>query len=356
MKGVPTMIRIALRGLLALLALAGAAITPAMTPALAQSTPALAQSERPALRATVTVAGDVVRIGDLIENAGPVADVPVFRAPDLGTTGAVSTERVIEAIRPHQLIDIDTRGLAEVVVTRSSRTITPQEISDRVARALSTQYQLGDAHDISLNFDLPVHPLEVEARADGDLQVLALNYDTRSGRFDVTFALPSSLVLQRHPAHFTGVAIQTVDAVTVDHPIERGEVLQSSDLTVLRRPKAQSGGLADMKSAVGQAARRQLRPGQPIQVADLMKPNIVQRNDTVTLVYEAPGLVLTLRGQAQEAGALGDTISVLNAQTKRVVQGVISGPGRVMVANATLHLSQNVPESGRTVVTPERRE
>jgi flagellar basal body P-ring formation protein FlgA len=343
------MIRTAIRNALLLLALAISAITSAVSPALAQS-------ERPALRATATVAGDVVRIGDLIENAGPVADIPVFRAPDLGTTGAVSTDRVIEAIRPHQLIDIDTRGLAEVVVTRSSRTITPQEISDRIARALSAQYLIGDAHDISLNFDLPVHPLEVESRATGDLQVLALNYDTRSGRFDVTLVLPSSLVLQRHPEHLTGVAMQTVDAVTVDHPIERGEVLQESDLTVLRRPKAQAGGLADMKSAIGQAARRQLRPGQPIQVSDLMKPNIVQRNDTVTLVYEAPGLVLTLRGQAQEAGALGDTVSVLNQQTKRVVQGVVSGPGRVMVANATMHLSQNMPESGRTVVAPERQE
>jgi flagellar basal body P-ring formation protein FlgA len=349
MKRIPTMIRRAIRSALLLLALGIPAITPAVSPALAQS-------ERPALRATATVAGDVVRIGDLIENAGPVADIPVFRAPDLGTTGAVSTDRVIEAIRPHQLIDIDTRGLAEVVVTRASRTITPQEISDRIARALSTQYQIGDAHDISLNFDLPVHPLEVESRATGDLQVLALNYDARSGRFDVTLVLPSSLVLQRHPEHLTGIAIQTVDAVTVDHPIERGEVLQESELTVLRRPKAQSGGLADMKSAIGQAARRQLRPGQPIQVSDLVKPNIVQRNDTVTLVYEAPGLVLTLRGQAQESGALGDTISVLNAQTKRVVQGVVSGPGRVMVANATMHLSQNVPESGRAVVAPERQE
>jgi len=339
------MIRIAIRSALLLLTLA--------VPAL---TPALAQSERPALRATVSVAGDVVRIGDLIENAGPVADIPVFRAPDLGTTGAVSTDRVIEAIRPHQLIDIDTRGLVEVVVTRASRTITPHEISDRIARALSAQYEIGDAHDVSLNFDLPVHPLEVESRATGDLQVLALNYDTRTGRFDVTLGLPSSVVLQRHPAHFTGIAIQTVDAVSVDHPIERGEVLQESDLTVLRRPKAQSGGLADMKGAIGQAARRQLRPGQPIQISDLMKPNIVQRNDTVTLVYEAPGLVLTLRGQAQEAGALGDTISVLNAQTKRVVQGVINGPGRVMVANVTMHLSQNVPDSGRTVVAPGRQE
>lgn len=87
-----------------------------------------------------------------------------------------------------------------------------------------------------------------------------------------------------------------------------------------------------------------------------MKPNIVQRDDTVTLVYEAPGLVLTLRGQAQEAGALGDTISVLNQQTKRSVQGVVSGPGRVTVANTTLHLSENAAGLGRTVVTPERRE
>ncbi len=40
---------------------------------------------------------------------------------------------------------------------------------------------------------------------------------------------------------------------------------------------------------------------------------------------------MTLRGQAQDAGALGDTISVQNVQSKRLVQGVVSGPGRVTV-------------------------
>ena len=84
--------------------------------------PAAAQA--PALRASVTVTGDVVRIGDLIDNAGAVAEVPIFRSPDLGTRGAVATDRIVEAIRPHQLIDIDTRGLTEVIVTRASRTIT----------------------------------------------------------------------------------------------------------------------------------------------------------------------------------------------------------------------------------------
>ena len=48
------------------------------------------------------------------------------------------------------------------------------------------------------------------------------------------------------------------------------------------------------------AARRALRAGQPLRSADLMKPELVQRNETVTLVYEVPGIVLTMRGKALE--------------------------------------------------------
>src|SRR5215207_4849538 len=43
----------------------------------------------PRLKELVTVTSEVVRIGDLIENAGTSRGVPVFRAPDLGQTGAV---------------------------------------------------------------------------------------------------------------------------------------------------------------------------------------------------------------------------------------------------------------------------
>jgi flagellar basal body P-ring formation protein FlgA len=301
---------------------------------------AAAQTVRPTLRANVTVDGALVRIGDLVENAGPVADVAVFRAPDLGTTGAVSTERVTDAIRPYQLIDIDTGGLSEVTVTRSSRTIEVKEISDRIAEALSHQYALGKVDNIGLTFDRPVRTLQVEASAGGELQVLALNYDARTNRFDVVLDLPSSPSLHGQPLRFTGTAIETVEAVAVNRPVERGEVLQASDLTTLRRPKAQATTeFTAPAAAVGLAARHALRPGQPLAVTDLMKPELVTRSDTVTLVYQAPGVTLTLRGQARDSGALGDSISVLNVETKRIVQGVVSGPGRVTVAAATTHLA-----------------
>ena len=40
-------------------------------------------------------------------------------------------------------------------------------------------------------------------------------------------------------------------------------------------------------------------------------------------------MVLSVRAKALEAGAEGDTISVLNAQSNRVVQATVTGPGRV---------------------------
>jgi flagella basal body P-ring formation protein FlgA len=327
------------------LALAGAIAVAAAGGAAAQTATAT-----PALRASITVTSDVVRIGDLIENAGAVADVPIFRSPDLGTRGAVATDRIVEAIRPHQLIDIDTRGLAEVVVTRASRAITAEEISADVTQALGGHFGLGDARNLTVTFDRDVHNLSVEPNATGDLQVLALTYDPRTARFDVTFDLPSSAALHRQPARYSGTAIETVAAVAVEHPVEHGEVLRESDLTILRRPKTEGGAIADLADVVGRAARHQLRPGQPLHAADLMKPEVVQRNDIVTIVYQAPGVVLTLRGQAQDAGAIGDSIGVLNVETKRTVQGVVSAPGRVTVVAVPTRLVDN--RSPPVVVSP----
>jgi flagella basal body P-ring formation protein FlgA len=316
---------------------------------------ASAQTAKPVLRAVVTVTSDVVHIGDLIDHAGAVAEVPIFRSPDLGTRGAVATDRIVEAIRSHQLIDIDTRGLAEVVVTRLSRTITAPEISARIAQALSGQFGLGEARNVTVYFDRDIRNLQVEPDATGELQVIGLFYDPRTTRFEVTFDMAASATLHRQPARYTGTALETVPAITVQHPVEHGEVLKESDLGVVRRPKTETGVLTNMSAAVGLAARHPLRPDQPLRAADLMKPEIVARNDSVTIVYQAPGLTLTLRGQAQEAGALGDAIGVLNVDSKRIVQGVITAPGRVTVGGATTRVVDNAAP-GSAAEPRERRD
>jgi len=83
----------------------------------------------PVLRANVSVAGDLVRIGDVIDNAGTFAKIAIYRAPELGTTGTLSTAQVLSVLRAHQVIGVDTRDLREIQVTRLARTLLPREIA-----------------------------------------------------------------------------------------------------------------------------------------------------------------------------------------------------------------------------------
>jgi flagella basal body P-ring formation protein FlgA len=322
-----------------------AAVIALATPACAQ---AIAAPPAPTLKPAVTVTGELVRIGDLLDNAGAAAGIAVFRAPDLGASGTVQAQRVLEAVHPHGLILTETGGIVEVTVTRASRAITVKEIEARLARALAAQHALGNIDDLAITFDRPVRTLHVEPNATAELVVTRLGYDPRQGRFDATFELPGSAAARRATLHFTGRAVETGETAVLLRPLARGEVIKASDLTIERRPKLEHGGdaVGHAAEAVGMAARRALRPGV-LRPGDLMKPELVQRNAPVTLVYEVPGLVLTVRGKAAESGAEGDLITVHNAQSKRSVQGVVSGLGRVTVAAfSPPDVTASIPSSG----------
>src|SRR3954469_4801507 len=115
-------------------------LAPVLMAAFGRETTAATASAPPQVRELVTVSSEIVRIGDLVENAGPAADIPVFRAPDLGQTGSVQVSRITEALRPYDMSGVDTGGLTEVVVTRLSRAMTAKDITDRIARAFGGQY------------------------------------------------------------------------------------------------------------------------------------------------------------------------------------------------------------------------
>lgn len=290
----------------------------------------------PVLRANVTVESDVVRIGDVIDNAGSEALIAIYRAPDLGTTGSLPTAQVIAALQAHKVIGVNTRDIREVSITRLARTIEGKEIESQVAHALEHRKGLGDAANLSLTFDRDVHDVRLEAWNTGSLQPVSVWYEPRNGRFDVSFEIANETNGARTKLRFTGIAIETAEVAVLTRSVERNEVLKSSDVITERRPKAEVGGDAAARDrAVGMQARRQLRAGQALRGADLSKPDLVQRDENVTLIYESPGLYLTMRGKALENGTEGDTVNVLNLQSKRTVYGVIVGRAQVAISIAT---------------------
>jgi flagellar basal body P-ring formation protein FlgA len=317
-------------------ALAGEAALDKVPDLTRDSAPDAAVIALPVLRANVNVTSDVVRIGDVIDNAGAAAQIAIYRAPDLGTTGSLPTAQVLAALRAHQVIGVDTKDIKLVTVTRLARNVDAGDIQKAVAQALEHRSGLGDAANLSLTFDRDVQDLHLEAFNTGAMQPVAVRYEPRSTRFDVSFEIGNDSNAAPTRLRFTGSAIETVEAAVLTRNVERADVLKSSDIMIERRPKAEIGGDAAVRqSALGMQVRRPMRAGQALKVADLAKPDLVQRDQGVTLIYQSSGLYLTTRGKALDSGTEGDVVNVLNLQSKRTVTGVVSGRGQVTIQIAT---------------------
>jgi flagella basal body P-ring formation protein FlgA len=316
--------------------------------ALTQGAFAQAKSDviaAPALRANVVVTSDIVRIGDVIDNAGPAARIAIYRAPDPGMTGTLPAAQVINTLRAHQVIGVDTRDLRELSVTRQARSLDASDIEQAVARALERRSGLGEAANISLTFDRASGDIHLDAANTGALNPVAARYEPRNNRFDVTFEISNEAGLAPAKLRFTGTAVETVEAAVLARGVERNEVLKSSDVMTERRPKAEVGSdVLTRDRAVGMQARRQLRAGQALKGADVAKPDLVQRDQGVTLIYETAGIYLTVLGKALDNGTEGDVVNVLNLQSKRTVSGIVVGRGRVAIVVAAARPETEQPK------------
>lgn len=319
-----------------------ASLAPLARPAAAQ-TP---DGDAPFLKASVTVTADIVRIGDLVENAGAVADVPIFRSPDLGQTGSVPAASVVDAVRMHHIIGLDIRGLDEVEVRHAGRLITVKHLEDRILQTIGARYTFADTSNMTVLFDGDVHPIEVEPTVTSELSVSRLIYDPRTGRFDVAFELSGSRVARRLPMRFSGSVTETFEAVVTTRDLAQGETIRVTDLAMARRPRTELGAnaLTSIEQAQGLSAKRAMHAGDVIRPSDVIKPELVARNATVTMTYQVPGIALTVIGKAADSGGLGDTINVVNTQSKRTIQATVVGPDRVSVAATTIRLASGVTQ------------
>jgi flagella basal body P-ring formation protein FlgA len=306
----------------------------------------------PVLRADVQVSGDLVRIGDVIDNAGSSAQIAIYRAPDLGTTGTLPAAQVLKALRAHQVIGVDTKGIQSVAVTRLARTLDADEIELQIAVALEHRNGLGDAKDLSLTFDTDLRTMQLDATNNGAISPVVTRFDSRSGRFDVTLEVGNDAGKSPARLRFTGTAVETVEAPVLTRDVDRNTLLKFSDVVMERRPKAEVGNdAANRDHVIGMQTRRQMRAGQALHRMDLTKPDLVERDQAVTLIYQAAGIYLTVRGKATEAGTEGDVVSVLNLQSKRTVTGVVVGRGKVSVSPAAPVLPRRLASAAPTADT-----
>ena len=126
-----------------------------------------------------------------------------------------------------------------------------------------------------------------------------------------------------------GSAPALADALIATHTIRAQTVLTAEDFALVAADIP--GALTDPASAVGQEARVTLYAGRPISAADIGAAALVERNQTVALVYRSGGLSILTEGRALARGGPGDVIKVMNLSSRATVTGTINPDGSVAV-------------------------
>ena len=319
-RAVPMRLGVAVRAWLAFAALAmiGAWTLPALADAPMR------------LRGDVTARGDVLTLGDLVENAPAAAAArPLFRAPALGATGTIQARRIVDAAASAGLGPVETGGRVQVSVPRAARRVAAGEIEAALKRGLEAGFGL-DPSLVSVRLDGEGPVLLAPTDLGGQVAALDLTSDPRTRRLAALISLGERQATLR----VTGVAVELREVAVLVRAVGRGERLTEADVTLERRPREGAPQDALAQAVPGEVAQRALGAGTVLRAGDTAPPELVARGEMVTILYEAPGITLSMRGIASEPGRLGAVVHVVNAASKKVLQAVVVGQGRVSVSPA----------------------
>jgi flagella basal body P-ring formation protein FlgA len=294
--------------------------------ALLGATPALADLST--LRPFAVVEEPVVRLSDLFENAGPRGDAVLGPAPAPGRRQVVEAAQLMAIARAHGIAWRPIGGAERVVLERPGRAVAREEVTLALRAALRPQ-GLGEEDELELQGFAP--PMVPEG-AFVQVAVEGATLDSVGGRFVATLAVVAEgMPTQR--LRLAGRVVQTVPMLVASRRLTTGEVVRPADVRVVRVPagRFRPGAAQEAAQVVGQALRRPATAAQPLLLADLAQPAAVERGQTVTMLYEIPGMTLTAQGRAMEAAARGAAVPVMNLGSRVVVEAEVVGAGRVRV-------------------------
>ncbi|WP_084420364.1 flagellar basal body P-ring formation chaperone FlgA [Henriciella litoralis] len=109
------------------------------------------------------------------------------------------------------------------------------------------------------------------------------------------------------------------------------DVIRSGEVVTPAMIATEAGdgpGMSD--PIIGREARRTIYTGQPVSMENTRPARLVSRNQVVTLKYIKGGLEISTTGRAMGEGALNETISVLNVESRKLVTGTVQADGWVL--------------------------
>jgi len=113
--------------------------------------------------------------------------------------------------------------------------------------------------------------------------------------------------------------------------LPRHTLITASHLQRVRRNLTMLGPdlVSEESAAIGKELKTTLQAGAILYGNLIKAPEVVKRNDIVSILAASESLLITVPGRAQGAGATGELIKVKNLMSRKEIVAKVLGPGAV---------------------------
>lgn len=284
------------------------------------------------LKEQATIDREQVVVGDLFDDAGDAAAQPVGSAPAPGGKNTYDVSALNRVARAYNLQWQPANLNVKTIVTRAATKVSTALIQDAVRAALASQTTQAAKYDVQLDRRL----MEINLPASQHIAAVRLvdpTYDPKGYRFNGTLMVDLEGGEAPSVTPVSGRAVPQYDVPVIAKAVQPGTVLAESDLNyvTMAADRINADLVRDIEQLKGKEVRRSLIEGSTISQRDLRPTQLVKRGNMVTMIVKNGALQITVKGRALGDGAQGDTLKVMNEQSKKVVEGTVNASGDVQI-------------------------
>lgn len=275
------------------------------------------------------VTGTTITLGDIFYNLPRDADKVLGPAPHPGADMTLDARTLL---RIAIALDLPWRpaSVADSITLSSAATIIDDQLVREAVK--SALREKGVENSFNLLFAGEQPQIILPQDQPGTVEIININYDPQREWFDATLAAPSA----ENPVQrlkVSGAVERMVEIPVLRDSLRAGDIIGERDISFLEmRAKDITPEIAMRAEDIkGTTPRRTVMAGKPIKMQDIEEPRIVERGDTVTMIFQDGPLTLTATGRALENGTKGDLIRVVNANSNKTVEGVVSAEREITV-------------------------
>ena len=130
----------------------------------------------------------------------------------------------------------------------------------------------------------------------------------------------------------TSIKNKLLKIVKLKKSLEKNDIIQLNDLeTVIVEKKHQISFFANKKELVGRKLKKNMKVGQILHPRHLFESFDINNGDIISIVSDIGKVSVTVLGEAQGSGNLGDLIKVKNLKSGKIIKGYIKKDKKIKI-------------------------